>query len=154
MTRKEGDVWTKGSKQWTMQNGIIQSVQTVRDKSRQLLMQPLCCPNCSKVMKGRLDEKMWNFYSKCFDCIAKMQTKMMLDGTWEAYEKSIIENHTKLVLNDFISEMKAFIETNPTNQMITECGDQEDWSGQSVVKQNVESQIEFLKTYMHETTEK
>jgi ribosomal protein L37AE/L43A len=29
---------------------------------------PWFCPKCDKVMKKRLDNKMWMYYGHCFDC--------------------------------------------------------------------------------------
>ena len=37
---------------------------------------PWFCPSCDKIMKKRLDEKMWYLYTHCFDCQIKVENKM------------------------------------------------------------------------------
>ena len=41
--RKEGDVWEENGKQWTIKNGIKQTV-TAMDKFKKLVVMPICCP--------------------------------------------------------------------------------------------------------------
>jgi hypothetical protein len=43
----EGDVWEESGKQWTLKNGIKQTV-TKHDKIRELITMPLKCPSCEK----------------------------------------------------------------------------------------------------------
>ena len=37
---------------------------------------PWFCPECDKVMKQRLDEKMWYLYKHCFNCQIKIENKI------------------------------------------------------------------------------
>ena len=54
---------------------------------------PWFCPNCDKVMKHRLDEKMWYLYNQCFDCQIKVENKMRINGTYDDWtEQKIIAN--------------------------------------------------------------
>ena len=48
---------------------------------------PLFCPKCKKVMKKRLDDKMWNIYNHCFDCQLKFENKLRIEGKYEDWEK-------------------------------------------------------------------
>jgi hypothetical protein len=48
---REGDIWEENGKQWTIKNGIKQTV-TKFDKLKQLVVFPLTCPECSKPMKS------------------------------------------------------------------------------------------------------
>ena len=41
---------------------------------------PWFCPKCDKVMKKRLDDKMWFLHDHCFDCQLEIEHKMRLDG--------------------------------------------------------------------------
>ena len=52
---KEGDIWTEGHKTWTIKKGIKQTVSKL-DKIRKETLMPLCCPECSNVMKKSLDK--------------------------------------------------------------------------------------------------
>ena len=44
--RKEGDVWDEGGKQWTLKNGIKQTV-TRFDEIKKVINLPLACPKLS-----------------------------------------------------------------------------------------------------------
>ena len=49
---------------------------------------PLFCPKCKKVMKKRLDNKMWNIYNHLlFDCQSKFENKLRIEGKYEDWEK-------------------------------------------------------------------
>mgnify|MGYP001160075381 FL=1 len=51
---------------------------------------PLFCPKCKKVMKKRLDNKMWNIYNHCFDCQSKFENKLRIEGKYKDWEKKKI----------------------------------------------------------------
>jgi hypothetical protein len=54
---------------------------------------PWFCPECDKVMKSSLDDKMWRLYRHCFDCQIKIENKMRIDGTYDEYaQKKVLEN--------------------------------------------------------------
>ena len=54
---------------------------------------PWFCPKCDKVMKKRLDDKMWFLHDHCFECQLKKEHKMRLDGTYNEWaEKKEIAN--------------------------------------------------------------
>ena len=67
---------------------------------------PWFCPECDKIMKRRLDNKMWYLYGHCFDCQIKIENKMRIDGTYDDWaEQKVIAN--KLA---WIKEQKQAIE--------------------------------------------
>ena len=67
---------------------------------------PWFCPECDKIMKKRLDNKMWYLYGHCFDCQLKIENKMRIDGTYDDWaEQKVIAN--KLA---WIKEQKQAIE--------------------------------------------
>ena len=52
---------------------------------------PWFCPKCDKVMKKRLDDKMWFLHDHCFDCQLKKEHRMRVDGTYDEWkEKKIV----------------------------------------------------------------
>ena len=54
---------------------------------------PWFCPDCKKVMKKRLDNKMWYLYTHCFDCQVEIENKMRIDGTFDEWAtKKVIAN--------------------------------------------------------------
>ena len=54
---------------------------------------PWFCPKCKKVMKRKLDDKMYRLYRHCFDCQIKFENKMRIDGIYDSWEKDKIKNN-------------------------------------------------------------
>ena len=67
---------------------------------------PWFCPKCDKVMKKRLDNKMYRLYNHCFDCQLKIENKMRIEGTFDDWEKE----KTKANTLAWIKEQKTSIE--------------------------------------------
>ena len=54
---------------------------------------PWFCPKCKKIMKKRLDNKMWFLHDHCFNCQLETENKMRIDGTYDEWmEKKEIAN--------------------------------------------------------------
>jgi len=54
---------------------------------------PWFCPDCNKVMKRRLDEKMWYLYDHCFDCQVEAENKLRISGEYDEWAtKKVIAN--------------------------------------------------------------
>jgi len=67
---------------------------------------PWFCPDCKKIMKKRLDDKMYRIYNHCFDCQLQIENKMRIDETYDDWEK---EKVTANILA-WIKEQKISIE--------------------------------------------
>ena len=67
---------------------------------------PWFCPECSKVMKSRLDRRFYYMVRKCHDCVVKEETKMRINGTFDEYEKSKVRENKK----SYIRDLKQSIE--------------------------------------------
>ena len=65
---------------------------------------PWFCPECNKVMKQKLDDKMYRLHNHCFDCQVKFENKLRIDGKYEEWEE-------KKVLNNQLSYIKDQIES-------------------------------------------
>ena len=65
---------------------------------------PWFCPECNKVMKSRLDDKMYRLYNQCFDCQVKFENKLRVEGKYDEWEQ-------KKVLNNQLSYIKDQIES-------------------------------------------
>ena len=125
----------------------ISKLTNVMKKARM----PWFCPKCDKVMKKRLDNKMWFMYDHCFDCQIKKEHKMRLEGTYDDWmENKILSN--KLA---WIKDQKILIEEFKTQktpeflQQINPDGysvDKEKWDidENSIIKQADEA-LEFLQ---------
>ena len=100
---KEGDIWTENQKTWTIKNGIKQTISKL-DKVKKEIFMPLSCPECNKVMKHHLDDKMYRLHNQCFDCQVKFESKLRAEGKYEQWEE-------KKVLNNQLSYVKDQIES-------------------------------------------
>ncbi len=98
-TRTEGDVWeTSDGRQWTMKNGIKQTITKLDDAKT-----PWWCPQCTKPMNHRFDIKFWKLNGHCMDCQVKEETEIRRQGKWEEYEKGKI-------LRNYLAELRYKIE--------------------------------------------
>tara|TARA_B100000902_G_scaffold285285_1_gene271274 strand:- start:6068 stop:6598 length:531 start_codon:yes stop_codon:yes gene_type:complete len=69
---------------------------------------PLFCPKCDKVMKKRLDSKMWNIYNHCFDCQIKFEHKLRLNGEYDDWEKNKVRLNKISFLKEQIEIIKEW----------------------------------------------
>lgn len=61
---------------------------------------PWFCPSCKKVMKKRLDNKMWILYNHCFECQLQTEHKMRIAGTYEEWKKENIRKNKLAWINE------------------------------------------------------
>jgi len=94
---------------------------------------PWFCPECSKVMKLALDEKMWYIYNHCFNCQIKIENKMRIAGTYDEWAtKKVIANKLSWIrdqkqqLKDFMNQNTPvyYNQVNPDGYSV----DEEKWS--------------------------
>ena len=112
---------------------------------------PWFCPKWDKVMKKRLDDKMWFLHDHCFECQLKKEHKMRLDGTYNEWaEKKEIANKLAWIRDQkiLIKEFKEQ-ETPEFYQQFRPDGvslDKEKWNidKESMIKQADEA-LEFLE---------
>ena len=57
---------------------------------------PLFCPKCKKVMKHRLDDKMWTLYNNCFNCQMEFENKLRISGEYEEWEANKLKENKKI----------------------------------------------------------
>ena len=125
---KEGDVWTEGRKTWTIKNGIKQTVSKL-DVVKKEVHIPLCCPNCGKVMKKRLDKPNYKIHKKCFDCVIDFEGRLKhVPGRYEKYIKEL-ELKNKLTSLDKIEDMLLDIANTSNSGFVSEDGVIEKWVG-------------------------
>jgi hypothetical protein len=106
-TRKEGDVWEDASgKQWTIKNGIRQSVTKLDDAKT-----PWWCPRCSKPLNHRYDIKFWRIRGHCMDCVIKDETEIRRQGKWEEYERKLMLRNFIANITDKIAELQNYHDT-------------------------------------------
>ena len=125
----------------------ISKLTNVMKKARM----PWFCPKCDKVMKKRLDNKMWFMYDHCFDCQIKKEHKMRLEGTYDDWmENKILSNKLawikdqKILIEEFKTQKtpEFLQQINPDGHSV----DKEKWDidENSIIKQADEA-LEFLQ---------
>jgi hypothetical protein len=124
---KEGDIWIENKKTWTIKNGIKQTISKLDAIKKEVFM-PLCCPECSKVMKKRLDKPNYKVHKKCHDCVVTFEHKLRIKGKYDNYIKNL---QTKNSL-DIVDEMELYLldAINTSNSgFVSEDGVVEKWKG-------------------------
>jgi hypothetical protein len=139
---KEGDIWDESGKQWTIKNGIKQTV-TRFDKLKESIHLPLTCPNCNKAMRGdRLNKKMWPIHKMCFDCVISMETQLKITGQYEEYARGLVTGGVKAHIKDLEDVMLELALSDNNESFVTEAGDVEKWAGKGVDKQKITTELQ------------
>jgi hypothetical protein len=153
---KEGDIWEEGGKKWTIKNGLKQTV-TKLDAIKKLVVMPITCPNCGKLMKvDEYNKKMWSIHQKCFDCVVKMESEIKRLGKWKEYESGIMNTNKDAMLDDLEMALESWVEEKDT--FVSESGEVEKWGGgdKNAIYKQVKEEIAKLKKqdiYKGENTE-
>ena len=152
---KEGDVWTEGRKTWTIKNGIKQTISKLDTIKKEVFM-PLCCPNCGKVMKKRLDKPSYKVHKKCHDCVIESEHKLRIKGEYNDYIKKLEAKNSL----DIVDEMESYLlnAINTSNSgYVSEDGVIERWVGgidkkefTKKIKENLESSREIIKKKLND----
>ena len=140
--RKEGDIWVENKKTWTIKNGIKQTISKL-DKIKKEVFMPLCCPECSNVMKKRLDKPNYNIHKKCFDCVVDFEHKLKIKGEYNDYIKNLKAKNSL----DIVDEMESYLldAINTSNSgFVSEDGVVERWVG-GVNKVELTKQVKEAK---------
>ncbi|MDC3257979.1 hypothetical protein OAU28_01365 [Flavobacteriales bacterium] len=127
INHKEGDVWKEGRKTWTIKNGIKQTISKL-DAIKKEVFIPLCCPQCSKVMKHWLDKDNYKTHKTCHDCVIEFEHKLRIEGKYEDYKNKLISKNELSIVDDLESYLLNAV--NSTNEgYISEQGEVERWVG-------------------------
>lgn len=143
---KEGDVWEDNGKQWTIKNGVKQTV-TKLDRFKKLVVLPICCPKCKKHMKiNDLNKKMYSIHGSCFDCVVEMESKLKLENKYEEYTKQMLQKNHETYLKDVETALEAWY--NENESYVTEAGEIEAWKGgnKKAIYDQVKRQLEKIKS--------
>jgi len=140
--RKEGDVWEEQGKQWTIKNGLKQTV-TRFDKIKRMVLMPICCPECKKPMnKGRIDKYMYSIHQKCSDCVFDYETKLKVKGEWKEYEQNMIKQGVQYHIKEMENVLLELALNQSDESFVTEAGDIETWKGKGVDQQKLIQDIQ------------
>ena len=69
---------------------------------------PMFCPNCDKVMKNRLDDKMWRLFNHCFDCQIKIENKLRITGEYEEWANEKIRQNKISFIKDNLQKLEEW----------------------------------------------
>jgi hypothetical protein len=142
--RSEGDIWEEGGKTWTISNGLKQTV-TKHDKLRQIIVMPLKCPKCKNAMKPtKLNKKMWNIHSQCFDCTIEYETYLKGTGQYEEYAKQLMNANKDSFVTDYEQAVEAYI-NDTGDTFMSEAGDIENWSKAKLNPETIKALKENIK---------
>ena len=124
---KEGDIWEERKKTWTIKNGIKQTISKL-DVIKKEVFLPLCCPECSKVMKGQLDKPVYKVHKKCHSCVVEFEHKLRIRGEYDDYLKKLKAKNDLAILDEMESYLLSAV--NTTNEgFVSEHGEVERWVG-------------------------
>jgi|TARA_B100001094_G_C18167762_1_gene793175 hypothetical protein len=123
---------------------------------------PWFCPKCKKVMKKRLDDKMYRLHQHCFDCQITFENKLRIEGKYEKWEESKVLNNQLSYIRDQISSIEDWkVEASKPVEIYDSVGvkeielQQEKWSQnkEQVEKMSTEA-LEELNKIKEEVEEK
>lgn len=125
--KKEGDTWEENGKTWTIKDGIKQNI-TKFDTLKKMVVLPILCPKCKKLMKiNDLNKKMYSIHSMCFDCVIEYEDALKRVGQWEEYAETIYKNNRETYIEDVEKALEAWY--NENESYISEQGDVQSWVG-------------------------
>ena len=124
---KEGDIWEKNGRKWTIKDGIKQNI-TKFDDIKKVIKTPLFCPNCKKQMKHKFDPSYYKIHKKCHDCIIEFEHQLRMEGKYDDYIKELKAKNSLNMVNDMESYLLNAV--NATNNgYVSEQGTIERWVG-------------------------
>ena len=71
---------------------------------------PWFCPECKKIMKKKLDDKMYRLYNQCFDCQIQFENKLRIDGKYDEWEQKKMLNNELSYIRDQIESIEDWKE--------------------------------------------
>jgi transcription elongation factor Elf1 len=144
--REEGDIWTENGREWTIKDGLRQNI-TRLDKVKEALM-PMFCPSCNKIMKSHLDDPVYKYFRRCFNCQAKFEMDLRLEGLFDDWKKELDNSAIDLMIDgarDFLED--ALTESN--QGWVSEAGEVQKWRGginKELAYKSLNETIEYLES--------
>ena len=133
--RKVGERWTdENGKSWEQHEGGKIEVSELGDimaETRAYLDRLNTCKGeeCKTIKPGRVDKKLISKTGYCTTCLAKKESKIKIDGLWEAYEDYKIYNNMISYGIDVVSQFQqAYNDAKQEYEVVQEDGTIEKWS--------------------------
>ena len=119
---------------------------TKLDKIKDLVLMPLCCPECGNIMKiNDYNKKMWGIHKKCFDCVIKMESEIKRLGKWDEYCSNIMNRNKNAELDDLEAALEQWVDQQ--DSFVSEQGEVEKWGGgdKKAIYKQVKSELVELR---------
>jgi hypothetical protein len=133
--RKVGERWTdETGKSWEQHEGGKIEVSELGDimaETRAYLDRLNTCKGeeCKTIKPGRVDKKLISKTGYCTTCLAKKESKIKIDGLWDAYEDYKIYNNMISYGKDIIAQFQqAYNDAKQEYEVVNEDGTIEKWS--------------------------
>ena len=78
---------------------------------------PLFCPECSKSMKKKLDDKFWKLFGHCWDCQLDFEHKLRLEDKYDEWATNRAKNNQKAWVEDMIQGIESWRTERPVDQI-------------------------------------
>lgn len=75
---------------------------------------PWFCPSCKKIMKKKLDNKMWNLFNHCFECQIEEEHEMRAKGLFKQWEDRKVLINKRSIIENQVKEIQEFISIGDT----------------------------------------
>lgn len=131
-TKKEvGEIWTdKEGKKWEQKEGYKISVSQLDDVRAYLEKLNTCSSeDCNTIQYGQADKKLIRKTGLCSNCLAKMETKLRVDGSYPFYvDYKITRNQIAYVRDLKMRFEDALAGLSKTLEFVNEDGRIEKWN--------------------------
>ena len=129
--REVGEIWTdKEGKKWEQKEGYKISVSQLDDVRAYLEKLNTCsAEDCNTIQYGQADKKLIRKTGLCSNCLAKMETKLRVDGTYPFYvDYKITRNQLAYVRDLKMRFEDALAGLSKTLKFVNEDGRIEKWN--------------------------
>jgi hypothetical protein len=129
--RNVGEIWTdKEGKKWEQKEGYKISVSQLDDVRAYLEKLNTCsAEDCNTIQYGHADKKLIRKTGYCSNCLAKMETKLKIDGTFPFYaDYKITRNQIAYVRDLKMRFEDALAGLSKTLEFVNEDGRIEKWN--------------------------
>jgi len=139
----EGDVWEENGRTWTIKDGVKRTVSKL-DKFKQFTILPISCPSCQEPMKNtEYNKKMYSIHGMCIECVAKMETKLRVEGKYDEYVSKIMNLNKNKEVDDFEAAVQDWLNTQ-NETFVSEAGDIETWKGGKINEEEIKNIKEYI----------
>ncbi len=112
---------------------------------------PWFCPKCKKVMKKRLDNRIWFIHNHCFDCQIEFENRLRIEGKYQDWKDDNMRKNKlawikdqRVSITEWMEQEKpeVYNQVNPDGYSI----EKEKWNIDSnSIKEKAQEALEYLE---------